>query len=138
MFENNRFILSKKEKRRIEAQLISILKKRSEIVFAYLFGSFIDSFPFRDIDLGVYLKNISKRKVFDYQLKLGIDIESKIKIPVDVKIINFAPLYFQYQILQGKLLFTKDEELWADFLDLTVRKYLDFKPLRDEFFKEFI
>lgn len=137
MFENKRFVLSLREKRKIEDRLKSILKKRKEIIFAYTFGSFLDALPFRDIDVGVYLKNINKRNVFNYEMNLGAEIEAKLKIPVDIRILNFAPLYFQFQVLQGKLIFTKDEDLWANFLDLTVRKYLDFKPLRDEFFREF-
>jgi predicted nucleotidyltransferase len=132
-----RYFLSRKEKQKIEIILRDILERKEEIVFAYIFGSFLDDLFFRDIDVGVYLKNISKKEAFNYELELGCEIESKIKIPVDLKIINFAPLYFQFHILQGKILFIKDEELWANFLDLTLRKYLDFKPLREEFLKEF-
>lgn len=40
MFENKRFFLSRKEKGKIVKKISSILKKRKEIVFAYLFGSF--------------------------------------------------------------------------------------------------
>ncbi len=132
-----RYFLSKKEKQKIEIVIREILKKREEIVFAYIFGSFLDNLFFRDIDIGIYLKNIAKKEAFNYEIELGYEIESKIKIPVDLRIINFAPLYFQFHILQGKILFIKDEELWANFLDLTLRKYLDFKPLREEFLKEF-
>jgi predicted nucleotidyltransferase len=133
-----RYSLSRKEKQKIEIILRDILERKEEIVFAYIYGSFLDALFFRDIDVGVYLKNISKKEAFNYELELGCEIESKIKIPVDLKIINFAPLYFQFHILQGKILFVKDEELWANFLDLTLRKYLDFKPLREEFLKEFL
>jgi len=132
-----RYFLSRKEKQKIEIILRDILERKEEIIFAYIFGSFLDDLFFRDIDVGVYLKNISRKEAFNYELELGCEIESKIKIPVDLKIINFAPLYFQFHILQGKILFVKDEELWANFLDLTLRKYLDFKPLREEFLKEF-
>ncbi len=132
-----RYFLSKKEKQKIEIILRGILEKRKEIIFAYIFGSFLDNLSFRDIDIGVYIKNIVKKEAFNYELRLGYEIESKIKIPVDLKIINFAPLYFQFHILQGKILFIKDDDLWTNFLDLTLRKYLDFKPLREEFLREF-
>lgn len=136
MFENKRFFLSRKEKGKIVKKISSILKKRKEIVFAYLFGSFLDEIPFKDIDIGIYLKKIDRRKALNYEMKLALEIEAKIKISIDIKILNFVPLYFQFHVLQDELLFTRDEEIWTNFFDLTIRKYLDFKPLRDEYLKE--
>lgn len=128
MFENKRFFLSRKEKGKIVKKISSILKKRKEIVFAYLFGSFLDEIPFKDIDIGIYLKKIDRRKALNYEMKLALEIEAKIKISIDIKILNFVPLYFQFHVLQDELLFTRDEEIWTNFFDLTIRKHLDFKP----------
>lgn len=82
------------------------------------------------------MKKIDRRKALNYEMKLALEIEAKIKISIDIKILNFVPLYFQFHVLQGELLFTRDEEIWTNFFDLTIRKHLDFKPLRDEYLKE--
>lgn len=106
-------------------RLISIIKsellKHEEIVFAYLYGSFVDSeMPFfRDIDMGIYVdKNIISAKQFmDYSINLSLELESVLKkYPVDVVILNNAPLNLAFKITQGELIFVKDEDLRTNFV----------------------
>ncbi|MGB9682492.1 MAG: nucleotidyltransferase domain-containing protein [bacterium] len=71
-----------------------LLLRESDIVFAYLFGSFLDGLSFRDIDIGIYLNNIKEEEV-------PIDI-------IDVKVLNFAPNSFLNSIFKyGRLILPK-------------------------------
>ncbi len=61
----------------------------------------------------MYLTDKIKRgKSFEYEVTLSYEMEKAIKIPVDVKILNFAPLPFQFCVLQGKLIYARDENIW--------------------------
>lgn len=46
--------LSIEEQQQLSDQLAGLLSKREEILFAYVYGSFLHG-PFRDVDIGVFL-----------------------------------------------------------------------------------
>jgi predicted nucleotidyltransferase len=105
--------------------LISLIKHEllahDEILFAYIYGSFVDhEMPFfRDIDIGIYIDErvVPSNKFMDYSINLSIELESALKkYPVDAVILNNAPLSLAFRITQGQLLFMKDEDKWIDFV----------------------
>jgi predicted nucleotidyltransferase len=49
--------------------------------------------------------------------------------PIDMKILNGAPLSFRYAVSCGRLLFGKDQRALEEFLTSTWRDYFDFKPV---------
>ncbi|WP_456454066.1 nucleotidyltransferase domain-containing protein, partial [Thermococcus sp.] len=85
----------------------------------YLHGSFLSG-PFRDIDIAVYTDG--ERDVF-YELEL----EERLGFPVDVRVLNNAPISFRFKVLKGELLFSRDEEKRCDFESRTMGDYHDFK-----------
>lgn len=104
-------------------KLLSIIKsellKHEEIVFAYIFGSFVDpEMPFfRDIDIGFFVDEsaVPVNKFMDYSINLSLRLESLMKkYPVDVVVLNNAPLSLAFRITHGELLFIRDEDLWTD------------------------
>ncbi|MBI4378390.1 MAG: nucleotidyltransferase domain-containing protein [Nitrospinae bacterium] len=117
-------------KRRIITTIKDELENCSEIIFAYIFGSFIDTdMPFfRDVDIGIYVtENIVPQKRFiDYSINLSLKLESLLKrFSVDVVVLNNAPLSLAFRITQGVLLFTKNDALWSDFAAKTWSLYND-------------
>jgi predicted nucleotidyltransferase len=98
----------------------SFLEKYDEIVFAYIFGSFVDpEMPFfRDIDIGFYVKDYKESDWHKYEIDLPIELEKTLqyKYPIDVTIINRADIFLIKNIIKGELLFAKDEDFWADFV----------------------
>jgi predicted nucleotidyltransferase len=125
-------------------RLISIIKsellKHEEIVFAYIYGSFIDrEMPFfRDIDVGIYVSNYKKQDWDKYEIILPIDMEKSLnyKYPVDVKLLNNAETIFSYRVICGELLFTRDEDIWADYVVYISKRYADFYPFWLHYMKE--
>ncbi|MCX7794428.1 MAG: nucleotidyltransferase domain-containing protein [Thermodesulfovibrionales bacterium] len=118
------------ERNKLLFNIKSILSGHEEIIFAYIYGSFIDPVAsfFRDIDIGIYVDEtkILSEQFIDYSIALSLKIESAIKkYPVDVVLLNIAPLSLAFRITQGELLFIRDEGLWTDFVTKTWSMYHD-------------
>lgn len=119
------FYLEKKAKEDILNQIISILKRKNEIVFAYCHGTFLtkNKIKFRDIDIALYLKGDFKKEPFDYEQEIADILEKKIKYPVDVKILNVTPFYFLNNVFRtGKLLFSRDDHLLVKLIENSNRQ----------------
>jgi len=116
--------LSNEERVALLERLACKLKDDPEIVFAYVYGSFIEREFFRDLDVAVWLKNPSK--AFDYTVDLSARLEIELGVPVDVQVLNGAPLPFKFYVFKdGKLLYSKDEVLRVRLLDEVLRESLD-------------
>jgi hypothetical protein len=130
--------LTEIEKKSLKKTLSSKIRAHPEILFCYIHGSFIDGKWFRDIDLAVYLEDDSCEDIFSYETKVSLELESFISFPVDLKVLNVAPLSFRYQVSKGEVLFTRDEERRTSFLEKTWQLYLDLKPIREEYYRELL
>jgi hypothetical protein len=63
-------------------------------------------------------------------------LNSGLKIPVDVRILNLAPVTFLYHVIQGILIHERNEDLRTHFVERTIQKYLDMKHLIHKAAKE--
>jgi predicted nucleotidyltransferase len=90
--------LAEEERKKIEEVLSNCLEKEKTFLFAYLHGSFAEGRPFRDIDIAVFIEEskIPKEKAIDFEMLISQRLEKIVKIPIDVKIINYATLAFQF------------------------------------------
>ena len=116
----------------------TILQREPSIVFAFLYGSFLSEPSFRDIDAGVFLGAENALPHLDRELDLSLRLEEALdsKFPVEVKVINEAPLSFRFHVITGEFLFTRNEDLSVDYMTCTARQYLDYAPLRHRYMKE--
>lgn len=75
-----------------------LLDARAEIVFALLHGSFITEGPYRDIDIavGVDASAIPADRRHRYALDLAQSLELAIRHPMEVLVLNDAPLAARY------------------------------------------
>ena len=55
--------MSHNDRQKITDKIKEILSADGRVVFAYVFGSFLDSKSFRDIDVGIYFNKILKEEV---------------------------------------------------------------------------
>lgn len=115
---------------KIIMNLKNVLEQKEGIHFSFVHGSFLDTACFHDIDIAVYVDEtmVPKEKAMDYEFDLSDELEGVVKLPVDVKVMNYAPLAFQYHATAGKILTCRDEELMADKVADIRIFYLDFKP----------
>jgi len=129
--------LTAEERKHLIERITTFLQAKEYILFAYIFGSFTSGKSFNDIDVGIY---VSLEKPVS-QLNLELEIERKLgdvlHIPVDVRIINRAPIPFTYNVLRsGVVILDNDKSLRTDFEGLIIKKYFDYQHLRDEYLRE--
>ncbi len=118
-----------------------VLAEAPEVVFAYLFGSFQAGRPFRDVDIGVYLTEDADP--WETAFRLAAALERALRAvghlaPVDVRVLNEAPVAFRYHVYQGEVLVSRDEDLRARETVYAFTRYLDMKPLFEQALKEAI
>lgn len=111
---------------------LSIFK---DVFFAYLFGSAIRGEEFRDIDIAIYLLPCpdSSYERFKYAMRVGRELEKALSVcrrEVDVRILNEAPLFFQYEVIcTGQLIFQREESYRIHYERCLLSKYLDYQPI---------
>ncbi|USS41007.1 nucleotidyltransferase domain-containing protein [Thermococcus aggregans] len=115
--------LSASERKALKERIKDYLKSRREVLFAYIHGSFLENRPFRDIDVAVFIK--SKPGRF-YEMELEEELSRLTGFPVDVRVLNNAPVEFRFHVIGGELLFSRDEKARCDFEEQTMREYHDY------------
>ncbi|WP_202318640.1 nucleotidyltransferase domain-containing protein [Archaeoglobus neptunius] len=124
-------------KEETKKKIKEILAEGDEVIFAYLHGSFNEIY-IRDVDIAVYVDESKVEDFLDYELKLSAEIEKTVRLPVDVKVLNSAPLSFKYRAVKGELLISKNEEVRLRFIEKTLMEYLDFKPIEEKIIAEIL
>jgi hypothetical protein len=121
--------MNREERHRIQQGLAAELASDRRVAFAYLYGSFVESEPFHDIDVGVYLENVQADRLTAAALDLAQRLSDSARIPVDVRVLNVAPVSFLYHVLRGQLVFCRDDAVLTEVMERTVSRYLDIAPL---------
>jgi len=94
--------LDSEEKDRIVRILIEALKERGEVLLAMVFGGFVKSGIFRDIDVAIFTGySIPYGRVEEYEEELSRSLENLSRLPVDVRVIDYAPPWFRIKALEG-------------------------------------
>lgn len=117
--------------------IASRLQEHPEILFAYIHGSFLGNGRFNDIDLALYLKTLPD-SLLEYELNMEVILGYAVgRVPVDVRVMNGAPLSFQYNVLkEGIPIVVNEENERAEFQERTVKRYFDFAPFRKMYMNE--
>jgi predicted nucleotidyltransferase len=102
-----------------------ILQRDPRIVFAYLYGSALESQEPRDIDIAVCLARPENPFEVAANLKVAISRETGLSADrLDIRIINDADdLLYLRNVLGGRLLADKDPERRGAFLESFAMKY---------------
>lgn len=124
-----RFVMKKEMRENLKKLGVSIV---------YLFGSKAigKGRPSSDTDIGVVFRNPSiaedTRALYTILYELFSDLYRDAK--VDIVFLQRAPLPLQYFAIKGgKILFDEDPVFTADFENVIVNQYLDFRPILDFF-----
>ena len=121
-----RYQLDAEARAHVREQLARELATHADVAFAYLYGSFVESDAFHDVDVGVYF---SPPPTGARASALAQSLGDRAKFPVDVRPLNGAPVSFVYHVLRGQLLLSRDDALLAEIMEQTVHQYLDIAPL---------
>jgi len=114
------FRLSSQEKEVLIEKLREVLDRHGEVMLAVVFGSFLKDYPFRDIDIAVYIVGVEDS--LDYKLRLEEELEEVIDYPIDVVVLNEAPPWFVKKVLnEGRPIVVKQplllEKLYLKAID---------------------
>lgn len=122
----------------IVAVLRDRLQSRQEIVFACLHGSFLEGRSYRDIDIAVLVDSLRVGPAGwrRYEASLAVELQTHLRQPVDVRILNDASLAFRYHATAGLPLVVRDPEGLADFRARTWDDYFDFQPFARRYLQE--
>lgn len=129
---------SEADRQLIVARLNRELEARSDIVLALLHGSFTRGGAYGDIDVAVWLDpgRLAMDERFRYALDLSVHLHVQLGRPIDVRVLNDAPLAFRYHALQGRPLVVRDEEFLDELRARTWDDYLDFQPFARQYLRE--
>jgi predicted nucleotidyltransferase len=122
--------IDSRERTAVVETIRQALANESDLVFAYLFGSFEEAGPFHDIDVGIFLDGAqppetAARRAFD----LAGRLEAVVPFPVDVVALNARPVTFRFHVYSGEPLVVNDEDRLAQELERTMAEYFDIEPV---------
>ena len=117
------------QRERVAGQICAELTGEAGVVFAYLYGSFVESPWYRDVDVGVYVEAAEPDQASAKALDLSGRLSERVGLPVDVRALNGAPVSFLFHVLRGQLLVCRDDDRLETLLEDTARRYLDIEPL---------
>ena len=126
------------DREQLRSRLAKDLEIRREVVLALLHGSFARDEPFRDIDVAVWFDpaRLPKDERFRSALHLSVHLGPILGHPVDVRVLNDAPLSFRYHALAGIPLVVRDEAFLDELRARTWDEYLDFQPFARRYLRE--
>lgn len=128
-----RVTLGPDDRERIVEAIRSHLSSRSDVSLAYVHGSLTRRTEHvGDVDVAVLLSGdpdaeASLRTELALEEELARTVGSD--VPVDVRVLNHAPLAFRYAVIRdGEVLLCRETGVRDDFEGGTLALYLDFRP----------
>jgi len=107
-----------------------IFSEREEVITAYIYGSFLRSEFFEDVDVGLLIEDYFNPDAL-YEARIAGQFEQKLKLKgnFDVRILNRRPLRFLFSILKNsEVVYCKNERRRVEFESRIMKEYLDIKP----------
>jgi predicted nucleotidyltransferase len=131
--------LTDEEKKHLIQRITAFLQTKEYILFAYIFGSFPSGKNFNDIDVAIFISADKFDSLLVRELEIERELGDVLHLPIDVRIINSAPLPFTYNVLKsGTVILDNDKSVRTDFEGLIYKKYFDYMHLRNEYLREII
>ncbi|MCL4424702.1 MAG: nucleotidyltransferase domain-containing protein [Firmicutes bacterium] len=111
------------------------------VTCCYLFGSRAggDFYPDSDVDLAVIFRHFNAEV---HTLALEIQMQEDLvevldPAAVDLVFLQRVPVHLRFHAIRtAKVIYCEDDDFRTDFEDITVRDYLDFKPVVDRYYLE--
>lgn len=129
--------LQKSEKEKVIKEISTCLSQRhKDIMTVYIFGSFMSARSFSDIDIGI-VTVMDLSQPLDFELEMESQLEKAIKYPVDLRILNQAPISFSQNVFRtGRVIIDKNPNMRADFEGRILKQYFDFSPFLQRYLQE--
>jgi hypothetical protein len=126
----------------VRAVTEQVLCHYDQVLLAYFYGSFLRYDTYQDIDIALLLSGtMEPYALFKRQMQIAGEIEDLLSppVPCDVRVLNSAPVEFQYEVIRtGRIVFCRNEEQKIDYETDMMRRYLDLKYLFDRVDQAFL
>ena len=130
------------DRKEIIKKIGNVISRFDDVDIAYIFGSFLGSDSFNDIDIALFLsKELTPYNRFKYAMEVAGILEKEIqpRFEFDVKILNYSTIEFQHEVIRkGVLVFLKDESRKINYESHLLSEYLDFKGMYEFLDKKFL
>lgn len=113
-------------------KIISLMSKRNDIRFAFIFGSFVSQqmTSSSDLDIALFFKDIIN---FNEINELREELTAALRKEIDIVMLNTASPIIRMQVLKkGILIINNDPKAYNEFFVKTVNEYDDLKTIRKE------
>lgn len=116
---------------------------QTPVLFAYLFGSYAKGLAhrFSDLDIAVFVPPQDTRSTYRLEMGLGLKFDALLdyRVSADVRTLHTLPIAVVGEIVTfGRLIFSRDEAARVDFEVLARKRYFDFKPVLDNYYREIL
>jgi uncharacterized protein len=91
-------------------------------------GSVLESDRVHDVDIALLLEDADVSQQTKITETLSVKLTAAVRLSIDSRVINAAPLSVLYHVLRGRLLLCRDEAFLTDMLENVGRRYLDLAP----------
>lgn len=113
MLKKKAYKIDDNQKPEIINKIKSCLEPLDNVLFAVIFGSFLEYTYVHDIDIAIYFRYWD----LDELLKISSIIEDRIEIPIDIIPLNELSPTFKYKILtKGRIIIEKIPGLYEHFI----------------------
>jgi len=131
-----RHLLEAEEKEEVLRTIRTVLAGFDEIEVGYVFGSFSQG-DFGDVDVAILVAGEpTPYQAMRFRARVERELERGFgyRFEADVKILNTAPISFQYEVIKsGRLVFSRDNERKVRYEAGVLSLYLDYADTLDWF-----
>ena len=143
MKAHGRKTLDQARKDALASNFSEFLSQEENVLFAYLYGSFLEERPFGDVDVAAYVDPARFRnpdQIFGYGISLAAKIDLAFSgVTVDLRLLNAAPMPFRFNVITtGRVLYSRSEKERIDFEVRTRSLYFDFLPHINFYYKSIV
>lgn len=124
------------EREALSTALAQRLEMEGDVQLAYLHGSAVrDVAHVGDLDVAVLLAGTpTSEEALDRELELEASLAREVGPPVDLRVLNHAPLTFRFAVIQeGEVLVCRSRAAKDALETTTLSLYQDFRPYLEEY-----
>jgi len=125
------------DKEALRRRLGDFFHSCKEVCAAYLYGSLATREMGHDLDVGIFTRGEVD------PLRLGTLLEKHlfeagIRVPVDLRVLNEAPIWVQYEVIkEGICIYRGSSDETAELEARIILDYLDFQPVLESYNRAF-
>jgi len=127
---------------RIIRHIQDVLATQPSLRIAYLYGSFLRTGDFRDIDIALLIDDgLCRQDASRLAASIGTRLEEALgfRYECDVRVLNDAPVWFKYETIStGIPVYVRDDDDRIDFETGVLVEYQDIRFMYDQFDREYL